>query len=301
MIPLFTPATSRKDVNKTQGDGELAKLANLNRLVENVNTIVANGLPSSGPTLTYTNVGTLDNMPLVFTLVIDPLDIYNTTGTNTIQSYYVPNIDQIDGRYGNNATLTSLIFPDLEISGTLNFIETPSLTTLGFPLLTKILNSGDIKVKGSNGHIININVPFLSFVSGYLEFEYATFNLNSLTYVGSHIIISNYPDTSVSFSLLTEVGSFGIYGNSNLTSLIIGTIGTLKTIYGTTDVTENALNVASVNGILALLVSLDGTNGTTLYENNQVYLQSGTNAAPTGQGLIDKATLEARGCTVTTN
>ena len=257
--------------------------------------------PAASPTLTYSNVGTLDSMPLVFTLAIDPSDIYNTTGTNTIQGYYVPIINEINGSSGSNATLTSLIFPDLELSGTLRIVETPSLTTLGFPLLTKTLDSGEITVLGSNGHIININVPLLSFVSGDFRFEYATFNLNSLTYVGGDFNIANCPATSLSFPLLTEVGSFSIYDNVNLTSVTLGTIGTLKAIYGTTDISGNALNVASVNGILALLVSLDGTNDTTLYENNQVYLQGGTNAAPTGQGIIDVQTLIDRGCDVQTN
>lgn len=87
--------------------------------------------------------------------------------------------------------------------------------------------------------------------------------------------------------------------SSNLTSVNIGEIGLLKRA-GSVNLGGCALSEENVNYILALLVSLDGTNGTSFYDGD-VYLADGTSAAPTGQGLTDKETLEARGCTVTTN
>lgn len=60
----------------------------------------------------------------------------------------------------------------------------------------------------------------------------------------------------------------------------------------------NALSAASVNSILA---------AAALYESDYapgdgaLDLSGGTNAAPTGQGLTDKATLISAGWTVTTN
>lgn len=55
----------------------------------------------------------------------------------------------------------------------------------------------------------------------------------------------------------------------------------------------NALNSASVNRVLSALVAA----GNTVTCN----LSGGTSAAPTGQGLTDKATLISNGSTITTN
>lgn len=89
----------------------------------------------------------------------------------------------------------------------------------------------------------------------------------------------------------------------NLANVTLGTVGTLKTVTGATiNISGQKLTAASVNAILALLVSLDGTNGTTLWGAGKTLdVSGGTSSAPTGQGITDKATLIGRGATVTTN
>lgn len=59
---------------------------------------------------------------------------------------------------------------------------------------------------------------------------------------------------------------------------------------------DNALSAASVNQILADLVATAWGNA-----GEVLNMTGGTNAAPSGQGIADKATLIARGATVTTN
>jgi hypothetical protein len=510
MIPLFTPATARKDVNKVQGDGELAKLANLNRLVENVNTIVTNGIPAVGPTLTYTNVGAVTDMSVLFAIGVDPATIPNPTGTKTVQSYYLPAVE-LNGGNGANSALTSIIFPDVVLGGGVDIASVANLTTVGLPLLTKTL-SGNLVITGSSGKIVALSTPLLNYIYGSLNLNKTTFNLSLVTYIGAGFHVTECPGTSVNFPVLGYVGErfdiddcpnitsisapnlsscsashitncnsltsinlaslsavgdgliqiencssltsinlsgcnvspggelrlnnlssltsltlngpliSGPYGlqvdglpdltsisttattfhmrinvdssintglatlsapnatdfyfwdyrgeegspypsaltsviapatttlyirtvnssitslnfpvvtqmsrlkivgslittlnvstvinydvaiemanNTNLTSITLGTIGTLKSIAGSIELINCALNVASVNNLLALLVSLDGTNDTTLYENHTVYLNNGTSSAPTGQGILDVATLTSRGCTVTTN
>jgi hypothetical protein len=61
------------------------------------------------------------------------------------------------------------------------------------------------------------------------------------------------------------------------------------------------LDQASVNGILVSLAALDGTNGTTAYSSKTINISGGTSASPNGAGSTAKTTLQARGCTVTTN
>lgn len=90
---------------------------------------------------------------------------------------------------------------------------------------------------------------------------------------------------------------------ANVSNVTLGTIGTLKAIAGAT-ITLSGLKLpsANVNAILALLVSLDGTAGTTLWGPAQTLtINGGTNGAPTGQGATDKTTLQGRGATITTN
>ena len=90
------------------------------------------------------------------------------------------------------------------------------------------------------------------------------------------------------------------FSSPNLTSVNIGEIGGTLKKANSVQIVNSALSEETVNYVLALLVSLDGTNGTILY-GGDVYLDGGTSAAPTGQGLIDKATIESRGGTVYTN
>ena len=434
MIPLFTPAKARKDVNKTPGDGELAKLANLNRLVENVNTIVANGIPAAAPSITYTNVGTVDELNISFDIASNPQDSYNTGGSNTVQSYYVPNI-AVEQSSATFNTFTSFALPETVFGGYLQ-ITNDYLTTFSAPLLTQLLTKApntDKSLQIGSGVLSNISLPELSYALGdVLIYAPAatTISLPKLTYTQTvriqgnfdtggnlttvslplytrrlyvdnaslltNVIVSNTTydvelsdcpafntltttattvtfisnsqgglgrpqvttvnapnainffingfygsslslpsvttafvnwinaPSSVSFSCpnVTSMGigfsqsnttsltmpstivnynDIAIQSNSSLTSLSLGVIGTVKVVHDDQVLLDyNALDVTSVNAILALFVSLDGTNGTTLF-NADILLNGGTNAAPIGQGLIDKATLEARGCTITTN
>jgi hypothetical protein len=327
MIPLFKPSTARKEVNKTKGDGELAKLANLNRLVGNVNTIVANGIPAAAPTLTYNNVGTLDSMDVSFNIYALSKDTYNSGGIKTVQSYYVPSVS-----LSNNPTLTSITFSDVIIFGQIQADGTSAdlhlLTTISFSKSTTI---NSINLYNLNS-LTTFNAPLISGSIFRIEIQnassLASLNFSNITTIRSGLTIASSGVTSINFNSLQSVESYNfnivnnnnltsfslpelvyvdadamiIVENSNLTSLTIGTVGKLKKIKSDVTLSSNALNVTSVNGILALIVSLDGTNGTTLFGSGKTLdLSAGTNAAPTGQGLIDKATLIARGVDVITN
>ena len=61
-----------------------------------------------------------------------------------------------------------------------------------------------------------------------------------------------------------------------------------------------SVGVASVDDLLVRLAALDGTGLTTAYSSKTVTIR-GTSAAPSATGLAAKATLAARGCTVTHN
>lgn len=357
MIPLFTPATARKDVNKVQGDGELAKLANLNRLVENVNTIVAQGLPSAPPTFTYTVTGgTIPEIQIDYIIGSGTLN-NGVSGQNTIQTYYAPIISRI-----SECTASSITF-FTEILGGLSweFINQPQwapvIPIINFPNLTKIISSstsgsGEINLRNVP-EVTTLSTPLLTdgYISLFICDNFTTLNISSLTNDGS---VSIYQCNSLSFSGISfdsQFSAFGftncdglgatisipateikttfgncanittlsfpnavthdtvaIYDCSSLANLTLGSVGTLKSIYydpidgASVFLYGCALSSASVTHVLDILISLDGTNGTTEWgAGSTLDISGGTNAIPSAGDLVKIATLEARGATIIYN
>ena len=95
-----------------------------------------------------------------------------------------------------------------------------------------------------------------------------------------------------SLSGLTNLQVFQCYTNQ-LTGFDGGSV---SNTLGSFQAQNNQLDQSSVNAILAAFVAANKTTGTRL-----INLAGSGNAAPTGQGLTDKATLISRGWTVTTN
>ena len=147
----------------------------------------------------------------------------------------------------------------------------------------------------------------------------------SIEVAGGITIGENPSLTSINLSNLKYVGNYDndIYNNNVLTSINIESIEV--THYGfdyefnpllTTIIWPknlkfangygayfygNALTQDVVDAGLVLFASLDGTNGTTVFSNQDVQFNQGTNAAPSSIGLAAKFVLEGRGCTVLIN
>jgi hypothetical protein len=119
-------------------------------------------------------------------------------------------------------------------------------------------------------------------------------DLRSLTSAMGRVIVHTCTSlTNLDLSALTTVGgSFDAYSCTSLTNIScpvwLPTTGKVISFAGC------ALDVSVVNLILARAVASGMTSGT-------IDLSGGTSAAPTGQGIIDKAALIAAGVTVTTN
>jgi len=316
MIPLFTPATARKDVNKTYGDGELAKLANLNRLVENVNTIVAQGIPAAGPTLTYTNVGPLTAMGVSFNVVVDPTAIPNSGGSKTVQSYYVPQI-ALNNNGGANASLTSISFPDIEIGGSFSVEFLPVLTSVSLPKLTKLL-SGTFTVQGYDdgdgtiNYISNLSAPLLDYVSGSFNigtvsqsiyyplltqvggyvnvYDVPTVDLPLLNYVGGSINISNLTDTNaiVNFPSLLY---YGVDPGEGGTNINVGNCDLIDSInFSSLVEVINEIRLEYING-------LGSVDFSSLETNTPTFVQVGGLTDITFPSLtIDNSSFEVREC-----
>ena len=109
-----------------------------------------------------------------------------------------------------------------------------------------------------------------------------------------------------SFPVLEYVAGVYAYNNYSMTTLDGtnspgGWLPSVKYIDGNINFQNCALTETSVNLILMKLALLDGTSDTTPFSNRVVYLDQGTNAIPSGDGITAIATLEGRGCTVYVN
>ena len=183
----------------------------------------------------------------------------------------------------------------------------PALTSLSFPMLEDL---GGSYTPATMASLTTLSTPALAYVGGSLNISImaalTSVSMPSLlNVVGSWAVATMASLTTISLPAMVSYGSTiaATTGLGNLTTVTLGTPGTLKRISGATiNISGQKLDQASVNGILALLVSLDGTGGTTLWgAGKTVNLSGGTSASPSGQGIIDKATLLARTATVTTN
>ncbi|MDP2136365.1 MAG: hypothetical protein Q8J74_00790 [Candidatus Didemnitutus sp.] len=232
------------------------------------------------------------NMAALTTLSIPELvtvgGIFGPSSMSALITLTAPKLVTVRGTFnpGAMAALTTLSLPELvTVSGTFSPSSVALLTTLSAPKLATV--GGNFNPSWMAA-LTTISLPQLTIITGTCNPSnmalLATFSLPAMVSYGSTISI---PSASM----------------GNVSSVTLGTIGTLKSISGTT-ITLSGLKIpsANVNAILALLVSLDGTNGTTLWGSGKtITINGGTNGAPTGQGLTDKATLQGRGATITTN
>jgi len=180
---------------------------------------------------------------------------------------------------GADAVTTEFHFPNLTTilgatdNGNFDFYECTNLTTIDAPLLAII--DGAINCQDCPA-LTTITLPLLVSVTlGAIVF----FNCTSLA----------------SFSLPSLVTVGGNVEGNDCTALVTFSCPVWLPAGGSTINFNNcALLAASVNQILARCVAAGVTTG-------NIDLSGGTNAAPTGQGILDKATLIFVGNAVVTN
>jgi hypothetical protein len=182
----------------------------------------------------------------------------------------------------------------------------PNLTTLTFADLTilTIFSSAALYVR-QFALLETFDARNLVFCNGGVNFSdnpsLATIYLNGLSHAGSISYDNNPSLVSIQMNYIRYCyGAFSITNNASLT--IVGyNAAFLKGISGSITWTGNAFTQSTVDNLLVNVAAMDGTNGKFLYSNNSINLSGGTSSAPSATGLAAKATLVARGCTVTHN
>jgi len=177
------------------------------------------------------------------------------------------------------ATLTRLLAPQLLHTYQIRLVSLPELTELHLPSLTRVFS------------ITIASCPKLATVEiGYVNFPFD---------IHGQVSISATAMTSFSLNAANLYNGISITNN---TSLATFNFQFVRQIRANVNLSGNAIVETQVNTIFNKLVAMNGTGSTPIFgHGQQVNLSGGTNAAPTGQGIIDAQALIARGCTVTVN
>lgn len=216
---------------------------------------------------------------------------------------------------------TRLVFLDSVQNGdlTIDLTNGPPITSIGFPNLVTV--NGNLTIAGYQDPVTfniteptSVYLPLLQTITGTLTIgptACASLDFPELVTAGSIDCSNNGLLSAVSFPNLVTVTNFHFDStplphldlpllSSQIASfdgpvncLTLSAPYVLPTNAASWEWQNSALDAASVNLLLARCVANPTFTG--------VLDLSGANAAPTGQGLIDKATLLGRGCLVTTN
>jgi len=244
---------------------------------------------------------------------------YSPSTMAALTTLSTPALAYVGGTYSPSTmiSLTSLSAPLLAyVGGTYSPVNITSLPTLSTPLLAYV---GGTYSPANMNLLTTLSVPALAYVGGSCSpiniDVVTTISFPALTSVGVNVARTAFTSgkiapagtnalTSFTMPVIEVIGSLSgasISFISNSTSLATFTLGSsLLRVEGSVIFTFAALLVASVDGILVRLAALDGTGLTTAYSNKTVTI-TGTSATPSATGLAAKATLVARGCTVTHN
>ena len=175
--------------------------------------------------------------------------------------------------------ISSFDFSSLEyVSSTFSVTYLASATPVSFPELVTV--SGAFNVYGFQSDTLSFpNLKYLGYTTNLQPtagVNPQTLNFNSLEYIASTFDISM----------------------SNLTSFSLPNLKYMGNSYAANFYT--ALDQTSVDNVLVAFAALDGTAGTTLWNNGSIYI-AGSNATPSATGLAAISTLNARGIAVNYN
>lgn len=240
---------------------------------------------------------------------------FSPSGMNALTNMSFPALSTVGGSFSPSAMdgITLVSFPNLYSVG-IDFAPTAmvAVQVASFSSLTHI--GGTFGPNTMNG-LTSLTVPSLLTVGGNLAFSKMDgvyiLTFPSLTEIGGSIIPSSMVVIQqIILSAIERIGHIGSNGTAIALSSGTPTLTTfalsnsLKQVgnngVGNVIITSAVLGQFYVDDLLIKLAALDGTNGTTTF-NNRIVTIKGTCAVPSPTGLAAKAILIARGCVVTHN
>ena len=190
----------------------------------------------------------------------------------------------------NNATLTSIALPNLTICyGKVQIKGNAALLTVSLPTLQYVTTD---MIVNDNQALTNMSTPGLLVSNIYYSgTSLTTVDFSSLN-TGGLIEISNTGIQNLNFPALVNA-RFNIVNNPQLITIGIPNLSTVLGNYNA--FSTNHLPSSEVNSILNKMLTVLPASG------KDIYLKQSPAAPPTGQGIIDKATLISTGNTVRTD
>jgi hypothetical protein len=243
------------------------------------------------------------------TSVNGKLSITSLTG---LVSLATPQLTTCNIEVNSCNALTAISFPQLTIAG-INIQNVSSLASFSAPqLITSIANKDIIisnviapvsltqlsTVSGALniGSTSTISLPLLTSVNKDVLLSATSFDIPQLITIGGILSIQSSLIVSISLPALTTVGSDVEIKGANLISCSLPSIAALGTTNSTFRIYQSKLPVSNINTLLNKLANI-----TPVIANKLINLKQLTATPPTGQGIIDRATLAARPNTVLTD
>jgi hypothetical protein len=205
---------------------------------------------------------------------------------------------------GDNLLTTLTITSLKTVGGFIDMTNCNALTAFNAPALVSTGN--DLVILNGNA-LTSFSAPVLATVGGQIEAAVCP-SLTSLSFPSLISVAGDFDAfhdatlTSITLPVLTSFGGRILCGTAGdgTASAVLATFSASSSIYTTPGVLMDwngcALGSASVNKILSRGVATGVGLTTANFE-----LNAAGNAAPVGQGLVDKATLQGQGNTVITN
>jgi hypothetical protein len=182
----------------------------------------------------------------------------------------LPELESISNFYLQQITgATAVLLPKLKrCISAFSMTTLASITSTDFTLLEDVQGNFSIKAFGSSASpITSLSFPALTKLRG----------TNPTTFTDDNALALSMP------AMVEYTSGVTFAGTNRMSSVVLGTIGTLKKMGGSVLLPmlgSYGLDLTSVNAIIALLASLDGTNGTTVFAGT-VTLTGGATVEPT--------------------
>jgi hypothetical protein len=207
--------------------------------------------------------------------------------------------------YATSNSLTTFSMPSLIYLNSLS-ITSSGLTTLNCP---ELVYAGNLAISASS--LTSFNFPNLKYIitlSSTLS-SATSVNFSSLEVVDSSFSLNAPLVASAEFPELTGFGlsvtsgtAIGTFFGSALTYLRFPKLKKIGGQATSKNLTfSNPFGQSTVDHVLVVLAAMDGTNGTMILSTWTININGVGASAPSATGLAAKATLVARGCTVTHN
>jgi len=327
--PIADAAKLAAITGTNTGDQDINHLATIEALRDSI-ALIRSLIPtytdssetklSAGTNITITGIGTaanpytinsIDTSKLIFVLSGDITDaeaaqrIKNEVGQNTKYIYVFMTSqltsisfdgvsELLDVKIHDNSALTAIDFKDLEFVGEFTIERDPLLSSLN---IGSLKYSTGINIVNTNLSILDIpNIEsIIQSLNLYENPKLISVSLNKIKSIGQGVnFVRNpllYSFSSSSLQSISNISNHG--GNPVLSQIDIGNISTPCTF----ELENCALSSETINNILSKMVSIIPAI------TDKYIILNGQNppAPPTGQGIIDKATLISNGNIVHTD